>query len=83
MLIQVDPVTRNVDERIYIGKSQERRVYTMKRTMLTQFFAFFEHDEKWEMPIMGSGGLVSCLPGTWPFSSVRVGNRKSGRFKLP
>lgn len=81
MLIQVDPVTRNVNERIYIGKSQKRPFYVMKKTMLTQAFAFFEHEEKWEMPIMGSGGLVSCLLGIWFFSSVRVSNRKSVRHK--
>ncbi len=79
MLIQVDPVTRNVNERIYIGKSEKRPVYTMKKIMLTQVFAFFEHDEKWETPIMGSGGLASCLLGIWFFSSVRAHSRKQER----
>jgi predicted phosphodiesterase len=76
MLIQVDPLMKNVAERIYREDSQTHIGYTIKKAALTQVFAFFENQEKWEAPILSSGALLSILLGVWGFWRVASGSRK-------
>ncbi|MBN2225217.1 MAG: metallophosphoesterase [Deltaproteobacteria bacterium] len=80
MLIQVDPLTKDVAERIYREEGQTRIGYTIKKSMLTQVFAFFEYQEKWEAPILSSGLLLSILLGVWGFTYVSgSGGKRRGK----
>lgn len=80
MLIQVDPRTKDVAERIYREDSQTRIGYTIKKAALTQVFAFFEHEEKWEAPILSSGALLSILLGVWGVWYVTSNGRKQRKM---
>jgi predicted phosphodiesterase len=44
--IHVDPLKKDVTERIYCGKGRTRIGYTLRKVMLAQAFAFFEHNKK-------------------------------------
>jgi Icc-related predicted phosphoesterase len=79
MFLSVNPLTKDVTERIYRGESRPRIGYTIRKAMLTQAFAFFEDQEKWEAPILSSGALLSVLLGVWGFASViGDGGKKRG-----
>jgi hypothetical protein len=80
MLIQVDPLSKDVAERIYREEGQTRIEYTIRKAMLTHVFAFFEYQEKWEAPILSMGALLSILLGVWGFAFVSgSGGKRRGK----
>jgi predicted phosphodiesterase len=82
LLLQVNPVTKDVAERIYVGPGRTDIWQAMKKTMLTQVFAFFESQERWEAPILSSAALLSVLLGVWGFAYA-VGGRRRRTKKRP
>jgi hypothetical protein len=57
--LQVDPLTKDVVERVYRENGRTHIWRTMRKTAITQVFAFFENHEEWEATVFSSMALLS------------------------
>jgi SAM-dependent methyltransferase len=76
VFLQVDPLTKDVAERVYRADGQTNIWRTVRKAAITQVFAFFENHEDWEAPVLSSTALLSILLGALGFVFVASGRIK-------
>ncbi len=76
VFLQVDPLTKDVAERIYRADDQTNILHMGRKTAITQVFAFFERNEHWEAPVLSSTALLSFLLGALGFVFAARGRIK-------
>jgi predicted phosphodiesterase len=76
MLIHVDPLTKDVTERVYCQESRTRIGYAIRKALFAEVLVFFEHHKRWEALILSLTVLLSITLGVWRFVYATDGRAK-------